>query len=418
MGLLDDPELQQLLQSIAVNDQQKKAARMHALSQAGFAMMGTRKGQEGAGLGRAGLIGTQSYQNQLADARGGNMQMFQLQQLLAKQRAAQAEAQRRQQGMDSAYHGAVQQPVGPPAPDGSMPPPGFDMGRYAQGVMGVDPKLGLDAFKTAATLQPPSTAEKSPWAQINPKDYDPESLREFARTKDPSVLRARVEPKAPESPFTKVSPGDFTPTSLAKYAASGNFADLVPIDKSTKINIDVAPKLSPHHRWKDGMVGQAMEPIPGGPADSSAADAAKATGTATRAQLVLDSITDAKKLVGFRSAGLPGSIAAKIPGTSAVDLRKRIDTIKANIGFQELQTMRDQSKTGGALGQVAVQELNMLQSVIASLDAEQSPAQLKDSLDRVEKHFKNATMILERIGKGERGQGAAPKTVDFSDLPE
>ena len=57
-----------------------------------------------------------------------------------------------------------------------------------------------------------------------------------------------------------------------------------------------------------------------------------------------------------------------VPMSDARALGKAIATIKANIGFDRLQRMRDMSKTGGALGQVAIQELDALQNSITSLD--------------------------------------------------
>lgn len=75
-----------------------------------------------------------------------------------------------------------------------------------------------------------------------------------------------------------------------------------------------------------------------------------------------------------------GSLLASIPGSSAMDLKSTITTIKANIGFDRLQRMRAESPTGGALGQVAVQELVALQSTIANLDTAQSTEQFKANM--------------------------------------
>ena len=83
------------------------------------------------------------------------------------------------------------------------------------------------------------------------------------------------------------------------------------------------------------------------------------------------------------SAGL-GAMTAGIPSSPARDLRADLETIKANLGFDELQTMRDNSPTGGALGQVAVQELEALRATLSSLDQAQSPEALVDSLRRVQ----------------------------------
>lgn len=75
-----------------------------------------------------------------------------------------------------------------------------------------------------------------------------------------------------------------------------------------------------------------------------------------------------------------GSLLSAIPGSSAKDLKALNDTIKANIGFDRLQRMRAESPTGGALGQVAVQELVALQSTIANLDTAQSTEQYRDQM--------------------------------------
>lgn len=71
---------------------------------------------------------------------------------------------------------------------------------------------------------------------------------------------------------------------------------------------------------------------------------------------------------------------AVIPGTQAKNLDATLDTIKANIGFEELQRMRDNSPTGGALGQVTEREIAFLQAVLGSLDQGQSPDQLRANL--------------------------------------
>jgi hypothetical protein len=78
-----------------------------------------------------------------------------------------------------------------------------------------------------------------------------------------------------------------------------------------------------------------------------------------------------------------GAVAKYAPGTPAYELANRIKTIKANVGFDRLQQMRAESPTGGALGQVAVQELESLQSVLGSFDQAQDAATLKGNLSRL-----------------------------------
>ena len=106
-------------------------------------------------------------------------------------------------------------------------------------------------------------------------------------------------------------------------------------------------------------------------------------------QQVANEIKKAISLVNPFTAGF-GSVVALLPGTEAVNLRAAIDQIVANIGFDRLQKMRDESPTGGALGQVAVLELKMLQSTLGSLDTAQDPNTLKAQLFKVLETYETA----------------------------
>jgi hypothetical protein len=108
----------------------------------------------------------------------------------------------------------------------------------------------------------------------------------------------------------------------------------------------------------------------------------------TRADRVLSTVDKALAQVSGVSAGF-GSLLSGIPGSPAKDLQSTLTTIKANIGFQELQAMRAASPTGGALGQVAVQELEALQAVLGNLDSSQSSSQLKQNLESIKYHYGN-----------------------------
>jgi hypothetical protein len=123
------------------------------------------------------------------------------------------------------------------------------------------------------------------------------------------------------------------------------------------------------------------------------------------ADRIISEVQDTKKMVSPFTAGA-GSWLSSIPLTESKDLSKRLTTIKANLGFDRLQQMRDASPTGGALGQVAVQELVALQSTIASLDQDQSSKQLKDNLDKIELHYSNWRDAVRKAGKATpSGQG-------------
>lgn len=149
---------------------------------------------------------------------------------------------------------------------------------------------------------------------------------------------------------------------------------------------------------KDGSIKVVEGVAPAGTAANVEKAGARKQEAVQRADIVIKKIDDALGKVGFFTTGLTGSVVGEIPGTKAYDLRRDVDTIKANIGFQELQKMRDMSPTGGALGQVAVQELNMLQAVLSSLDANQSEAQIKQGLLAARKHFNNWKGIVSQSG--------------------
>jgi hypothetical protein len=111
---------------------------------------------------------------------------------------------------------------------------------------------------------------------------------------------------------------------------------------------------------------------------------------------VMATVDHALKGVSGWTVGPGGAAFSRLPGSPAKDLQQTLETIKANLGFQKIQAMRDASPTGGALGQVAVQELEMLQKAIASLDNTQSPGQLRQNLEAVKQHFSNWKQITER----------------------
>lgn len=105
--------------------------------------------------------------------------------------------------------------------------------------------------------------------------------------------------------------------------------------------------------------------------------------------------------------GLIGSQMAKIPGTTAYNVARNLETIKANLGFDRLQQMREESPTGGALGQVAVQELVALQASLASLDQGQSLEQLQANLASVKEHYQNWARVMQMADAAEGGGAPA-----------
>lgn len=98
---------------------------------------------------------------------------------------------------------------------------------------------------------------------------------------------------------------------------------------------------------------------------------------------------------GVWTNGFVGSMLEYIPGTPAYNLVANLETIRANIGFDKLQEMRDTSPTGGALGQVSDLENRLLQAVWGNLENSQSPEQFEENLRLVQDRV---ALSWDRIG--------------------
>lgn len=193
-------------------------------------------------------------------------------------------------------------------------------------------------------------------------------------------------------------------------------------------------------RDEQGNLTYRVMPIPGSKADTEAARAASAKEAAREggiktAGVVLTNIDEAQRVIKeskLPTSGFVGSMLKEIPGTSATDVSALVNTIKANIGFDKLQAMRDASPTGGALGQVSNQEIDFLQSTLNNLNQDQSQEQFNKQLQILENQYlqtiakfnaypeeaKAAAGYID-IGTGSSGgdQGAGV-TPDFSKMSD
>lgn len=104
---------------------------------------------------------------------------------------------------------------------------------------------------------------------------------------------------------------------------------------------------------------------------------------------VVEEVDKAVKLAkeGTLATGIPGAITSKVPGSPAYNLRNRLVTVKANLGFDKLQQMRDSSPTGGALGSITDRELDLLQATLTNLDPNMGDEELIAGLEKVKKHY-------------------------------
>lgn len=119
--------------------------------------------------------------------------------------------------------------------------------------------------------------------------------------------------------------------------------------------------------------------------DKKKQDAAQAA--KTRATLITNDLDRALGKAGALTTGFLGARTKGIEGTESYDLAQILDGIKANVGFQELNEMRKNSPTGGALGNVTERETVLLQRVLGSLEQEQSKEQFMFNTNRAKVIF-------------------------------
>lgn len=241
-----------------------------------------------------------------------------------------------------------------------------------------------------------------------------------AGSADPAATLSRLQASGREAKQVKrttLGNGAFTleerPDGTSQIVPNKEVADY-----NTRIQ---ANKQKPPTGYRYTAEGD-LEVIPGGPVDAKNAKADAATdsknslamGTADNSITAIDSALGILKDNQYGPINLAGGVIGQLTGgigqTPAYDLRKAADTVKANVGFQQLQQMREASPTGGALGQVAVQELTFLQAAISSLDTAQSPDVLAKNLQAVRTHFSNWKQTIEQ-DRAQKAQGGAPQAV-------
>lgn len=142
-----------------------------------------------------------------------------------------------------------------------------------------------------------------------------------------------------------------------------------------------------------------MEVIPGSPEERKIQEAqqkgaAAAESTITASTIVLDEVKSLRDMVKKQKTADPvtGTLGAIVgekggvlkAGSARATAEERIKTIKANIGFDRLNQMRQESPTGGALGNITEQELAFLQSVLGSIDLSQKDEAILANLKRLE----------------------------------
>lgn len=131
-----------------------------------------------------------------------------------------------------------------------------------------------------------------------------------------------------------------------------------------------------------------LEAIPGGPADLKKqgalnSDTAQLTGSLNSMDRLAVAANELLNHPGLKGiTGWRGSVP-NVPGSDAANAEALLGTLKSQVGFGVLQDMRNNSKTGGALGAVSDSENKMLQANLAALDKSQSFEQYQANLKKI-----------------------------------
>lgn len=120
-----------------------------------------------------------------------------------------------------------------------------------------------------------------------------------------------------------------------------------------------------------------------------------------------------------------GQPISQIPGTEGARVRAKIANLKARLRLDTLQDLRDNSKTGGAVGNVSNYEQNILADYIESLDADLAPEDFREALQNVIDHFDGLGERIEmafyetypEMREQQTAPGAAPNAAAPAQVP-
>lgn len=264
-----------------------------------------------------------------------------------------------------------------------------------------------DVASAGAGAKPPTAASLRPKVDLRELDRKRAAATWLAENGTPAArVRAKLELYGIERQLKKIEEGE-------AEAQTAEGIELAPVDDISKQRGRALAKLGA----KPDKIAEAMGLTDAGLKQGAEAKKERteklgafqaAVGNDSRISSSLKIMAeDANKLLdtGWQpTTGTLGHVAGMVPGSQADKLRKTLGTIQAIVGFDRLQQMRDQSKTGGALGSIAVKELEFLQAVQGSLDITQDPATIKRNIGaivRAQKIFAQMRTLVPGLEAGD-----------------
>ena len=334
----------------------------------------TDPGQRGKGLAMAFGAQPQAFQQDLARTRAENVQNMNLE--MARAKAAREKAtyqvalKQRQQMLGFAETAAKQaETAGKPeiADMIRANPEAYITNVYAKDVAAV--KAG--ASNRTTDIKNYNFAKQG---FVN-RGGKPEDFVSFPNYQKIIAMASAANPQVFVPP---PGAGTMTPPSIAM----------------PQVASDGRPSTAPAPPQGDGSQIGEIIPIPGSPADTAAKALAKKE-KGRKAQIkragstVIQDLQRALTIVQSNplATGIPAELSQDFPiggrQTPAGEAKALAESALSNVGLDVLQSMRENSPTGGALGQVPIQQQKRLEQVYGSLDMGQRTEVVEDNLKRV-----------------------------------
>ena len=127
---------------------------------------------------------------------------------------------------------------------------------------------------------------------------------------------------------------------------------------------------------------------------------------------------------GFSETGFIGGVTAAIPGTPAYDREKELLSIRARLGFDQINEMKrlaaESGASGTGLGQISNIEFMSLQSTIDAIYTGMSGEAQNEALKNIKKHLLNVQKLASGVAPADAIDWSAPeyKATGYHQDPE
>ena len=127
---------------------------------------------------------------------------------------------------------------------------------------------------------------------------------------------------------------------------------------------------------------------------------------------------------GFTETGFIGGVTAAVPGTPAYDREKELLSIRARLGFDQINEMKrlaaESGASGTGLGQISNIEFMSLQSTIDAIYTGMSADAQNKALEAIKKHLLNVQQLASGVAPADAIDWSAPeyKAVGYHKDPE